>query len=316
MSKKRKKKKKQHVDPYDVLEGRINVTSYELIRLIHRVNPTKESLGAKKEAERYKLKARLQSLLIRQFYDGLLVEQPDPGNPQLVSLDLRYFDEDACHALIPELDPDARSWVQSQIDEAASKGDTEANEILPTDPDQQSFDTHAAFQDIHQTDTTAGTEEYSQKELINRGRQALEEYDYIACEDYFYRAFQISRGGIEAALTLLEFFVDHLADYEKALALADALPAKTKKNEDVKVLLALAAVRLGNFNQALDFLGLALHPRASEVYLLGAKYFVTQGNIDRAKELQAVLKSFESDELKSEINQLENNIHKLLIKKP
>jgi hypothetical protein len=314
MSKRRKKKKKQPVDPYDVLEGRIKITSYELIRLIHRVNPTKESLEAKKEAERYKLKARLQSLLIRQFYDGLLVEQPDPGNPQVVSLDLRYFDEDACHALIPELDPDARSWVQSQIDEAASKWDTEANGILPTNPDQQSFDTRAAFQDVHQKDTFAVKEEYSQKELINRGRQALEEYDYIACEDYFYRAFQISRGGIEATLTILEFFVDHLADYEKALALEAALPASTKKNEDVKVLLALAAARFGNFNHALDFLGLMLHPRAPEVYLLGAKYFVAQGNIDRAKELQAVLKSFELDELKSEINQLETDIHKLSIK--
>ncbi len=314
MSKKRKKKKKQHVDPYDVLEGRVNVTSYELIRLIHRVNPTKESLSTKRESERYKLKARLQSLLIRQFYDGLLVEQPDPENPELVSLNLRYFDEDACHALLPELDPDARSWVQRQIDEAAREGDGEGSEPSPTDLHQQPFDTRAAFRNVHQEGAAAGKEEYSQKELINLGRQALEEYDYIACEDYFYRAFKMSRGGIEAALTILEFFVDHLADYEKALALADSLPARTKKNEDVKVLLALAAVRLGNIEQALNILGRVLHRRASEVYLQSTKHFVTQGNLDRAKELQAVLKSFELDQLQPEIIQLENDIHGLLIK--
>lgn len=302
MSKKRKKKKKQHVDPYDVLEGRVNVTSYELIRLIHRVNPTKEHLDTKKESERYKLKARLQSLLIRQFYDGLLVEQPDPGNPQLVSLNLRHFDEDACHALLPELDPDARSWVQRQIDEAASEGDAEADEPPKT------------YGNVHENGKTPGKEEYSQNELIDLGRQALEEYDYNACEDYFYRAFIISRGGIDAALTILEFFVDHLAVYEKALALADSLSPGAEKDEDVKILLALAAVRLGNFDQSLDFLGRVLHPRASEVYLLGAKHFVTRGNIDRAKELQAVLKSFELDELQPEIAQLENDIHKLQIK--
>ncbi len=77
MSKKRKKKK-QDIDPYEVLAGRIKVTSHELIGLIHRVNPTKEGLEDKKASERYKTKARLQSLLIRQFCDRLLVEQPDP----------------------------------------------------------------------------------------------------------------------------------------------------------------------------------------------------------------------------------------------
>ena len=314
MSKKRRKKKKQHVDPYDVLEGRVNVTSHELIRLIHRVNPTKEHLDTKKESELYKLKARLQSLLIRQFYDGLLVEQPDTGNPQLVSLNLRYFDEDACHALLLELDPDARSWVQRQIDEAASEGDAEDDEPRSTDVHQQSFDTWDAFRNVHEKGTTAAKEEYSQKELIDMGREALEEYDYIACEDYFYRAFIISRGGIEAALTILEFFVDHLADYEKALALAYSLSPGAETDEDVKILLALAEARLGNIEQALDFLGRVLHPRASELYLLGAKHFLTRGNIDRAKELQAVLKSLELDELQPEIAQLENDIHRLRIK--
>ncbi|NIM10557.1 MAG: hypothetical protein GTO45_01055, partial [Candidatus Aminicenantes bacterium] len=314
MSKKRKKKKKQHIDPYDVLEGRVNITSHELIRLIHRVNPTNESLDAKKESERYKIKARLQSLLIRNFYDGLLVEQPDPENPQMVSLKLQYFDDDACHALLPELDPDARSWAQRQIDEAASQGGADTGEPPAAGLHRQSSGSLAAFGNIHESDTAADKKEYSPNELINWGRQALEEYDYETCEDYFYRAFIMSRGSIEAALTILEFFVDHLAAYEKAIALMDSLSASAKKDEDVKVLLALAAVRLGNIDQALDYLGRALHPRASEVYLLGARHFVTRGNVDRAKELQGVLKSFELDELQPEIDRLENDIRKLCLK--
>jgi len=72
MSKKRKKKK-QHIDPYEVLAGSVKVTPRELIRLIHRVNPTKEGLDNEKEAQRYQLKAGLQSLLIRQHRDALLV---------------------------------------------------------------------------------------------------------------------------------------------------------------------------------------------------------------------------------------------------
>jgi len=300
MSKKRKKKK-QLIDPNEVLKGDVNVTSYELIRLIHRVNPTKGGFGTKEESERYKIKTRLQSLLIRKFYDGLLVEQPDPENPQMVSLKLQYFDEDACHTLVTELDPDARSWVQRQIDEAESRGGTETGEPPTAALHQQSSGSRFA----------AGKEEYSQTELIDLGRQALEEYDYDTCEDYFHRAFIMSRGAIDASLTILEFYVDHLGAYEKATALADSLSASVKKDEDVKILLALAAVRLGNIEQALDFLGRMMHPRASEVYLLGARYFITDGNTDRAKELLAVLKSVEPNRLQPEIIQLEKDIQQL-----
>jgi tetratricopeptide (TPR) repeat protein len=305
MSKKRKKKK-QDIDPYEVLAGRVKVTSHELIGLIHRVNPTKEGLEDKKASERYKIKARLQSLLIRRFCDRLLVEQPDPENPQLVSLKLSYFDENACHALLPELDPDARSWVQRQIDEA---GEPPAVGLH-----QQSFGSPAAPGKVHGNDIAAVKEKYSQHELMDLGRKALAEYDYDSCEDYFYRAFIMSRGGIETARGILEFFVDHLAAYEKAAALAESLSPSAKKDEEVKILLALAAIRLGNIDQALDSLGSILQPRAAEVYLLAAKHFVTRGNVDRAKELHTVLKSFELNELQPEIIHLEKDIEKLYLK--
>jgi hypothetical protein len=302
MSKKRKKKK-QHIDPYEVLAGRGKVTSHELIHLIHRVNPTKEGLNDKKASERYKLKAHLQSLLIRQFRDGLLVEQPDPGNPQMVSLKLQYFDEDACHALLPELDPDARSWVQRQIDETVSQGGAETNESPAGGLHRQSFD-----------DAAASKEEYSQNELINLGRQALAEYDYDACEGYFNRAFTLSRGSIEAALAILEFFVDHLAAYEKAAALADSLSPEAKKDGDVKSLMALAAIRQGKIDRAFEILGSQVQPRAAEVYLLGAKHFITGGNVDRAKELLAVSKSIEPNQFHAEIIHLEEEIENLRLK--
>jgi hypothetical protein len=313
MSTKRKIKKKQYIDPYDVLEGRINVTSDELIRLIHQVNPTTMVLGTEKETEHYKIKSRLQSLLIRKFYDKLLVDQPDPGNPTLVSLKLRYFDEDACHALIPDLDPDARSWVKRQIDETLSPGGNETCELHAAERHLLSSGSRSAPEPVYknETDPGANQKEYSLNELINRGRQALEEYDYVTCEDYFNRAFIMSHGDIEAAQTILDFYVDHLAAYEKALALANSLSINAKKNEETKVLLALAAVRLGDIDRALGFLGSVRHPRSFEVYLLSARHFVTRGNADRAKELLAVLKSFEAEGIQPGIIQLENDIQEL-----
>ena len=81
------------------MAGRTSATARDLIRMIHRINPTKAGVEAQKAAYRYRLKARLQSLLIRRFGEGLIVEQPNVNQPQLIGIRLRNFDEDACHAL-------------------------------------------------------------------------------------------------------------------------------------------------------------------------------------------------------------------------
>lgn len=172
MARKRNKKKKQQVDPYLVLEERVSVTAHELIRLIHAVNPTSEYISSMESAERYKLKARLQSLLVRRFNEKLLVEQPDPENPKLVGFRLRHFDEDACHSLINELDEDARSWTQRQIDEART-----ASAFDSTDLPSRSLHHYKSSSDsdtlkYSQTSNVAKKEEeLSEKELINLGRQ-------------------------------------------------------------------------------------------------------------------------------------------------
>ena len=116
--KKRPKKKFSENDYADVLKEKVPVTAHELLRMIHRINPTGEDIGSEKAFERYKIKTQLQSLLIRRFHESLMVEQPDPENPRVVGFRLGHFDIDACHTLIDELDEDARSWVQRQIDEA------------------------------------------------------------------------------------------------------------------------------------------------------------------------------------------------------
>lgn len=115
MAKRRKHKRQQPKDPEDILSGKTVVTALELIRVIHRINPTKENRGKQETRERYRIKARLQSLLIHEFKDILRVV-PDPDNPDLVSLQLKHFDDNACHALISELDDEAISWVRMEMD--------------------------------------------------------------------------------------------------------------------------------------------------------------------------------------------------------
>lgn len=128
MAKKRKKKQyAQLPDPHDVLAGRSNVTVRELVRIIHGINPTSENLPQHKKAERYRLKSNLQSFLIQHFADRIIVEQPDPDNPALVGFRLRNFDEDACHAIVNDLDENARSWTFRQIDQYESNNPVRTN---------------------------------------------------------------------------------------------------------------------------------------------------------------------------------------------
>jgi hypothetical protein len=115
LASKKKRTKKQNLNRNikEILAGKISVTALELIRLIHRINPTREDTNKGDTRKRYSLKAQLQSLLIQKFKDNLVV-MPDLDNPELVSLQLKHFDENACHALVQALDEEARSWVKME----------------------------------------------------------------------------------------------------------------------------------------------------------------------------------------------------------
>ncbi len=254
--KKPKKKKHQPVDPFDVLDGSVPVTFHELVLLIHRVNPTKERLSRKETTERYRLKAGLQSLLIKRFSEDLLVEQVDPENPDLVSLKPRFFDEDACHALLPELDPEARSMARRQIDGALSSSARPGESLAGTGAPHRIPDAPTSSGDGARSLAAMRGETRSLEDLLRLGGEAMGAYDYETCEDCYVRAFELSGGGLEAARPLLEFWVDHLAAYERAMALAGALSAGAKKDKRVKILLALASARSGAMDQALAHLGL------------------------------------------------------------
>lgn len=295
----RKSKKKKPINPYDVLAEKIPMTARDLILMIHRVNPTKERVGSKETSERYRLKAELQSLLIRRFGDRLVVEQPNPNQPELFGIRLRHFDEDACHAVIHELDEDARSWAQRQIDEM--QFDRPA-----TFPESPTPDMSSPPRELEQVE-----ESLSIPELLVRGKEALEAYDYERTEAFYRRALDLSKDDIQPALALLEILIDHLGDYEKALALAESFSPSTMKQKRVRIWLATASARLNRIDIALELISRILEPEAAEVYCLAANHFIEQQDEKQASDQLVAFKSCGSTELMLETDRLEKEILKL-----
>ena len=301
MARKKKKKKKQGpLDPHEVLDGSRQVSALELIRLIHSVNPTSREMSDHKASERYRLKAQLQSLLIRRFGEGLRVEVPTPENPDLVGLRLSRFNEDACHALIQELDEDAASWVRRRIDEAP--GEAASNPENPTEvPEIGGPRIGNGLPEV-----PAPTDEnLSADESIRLGKKALDIYDYDACEGYFKSALKASSGGIEAAVLVLELYVDHLGTYEKALEVSADFSSGTLRNETVRLLLGLASVHCGHFKRAMDYVDRISDARVAEIYLPAARHFIEEDIETLATKALSKLKSYANASQQLDIQDLE-----------
>ncbi len=300
MAKKHKKKKQKPLDPHQVAQGRVSVTPLELVRLIHSVNPTKRGYQKKKQTEQYQLKAELQSLLINQFADSVTVMAVDPENAHLVSLQLKDFDEDGCHALLPELDDAARSWAQMQIDLQTATPDR-PNHYL----EETAINKHSATET---TEEIPDLTDYSKNQLLRMGKQALVEYDFEQSERCFRNALDQSPDDSEAALALLEFYVDNLAAYEQAILVADRLPIKLKKDCGICELTALALARSGQMPEALACFGKIVSDRSPEVYLLAGFHFIEQGNVKQAADCHSRMNIPEFSELASEKIRLAESI--------
>ncbi len=228
----------------------MEVRPEELFELIHRVNPTGRGLSAPQETERYAQKAGLQSLLIRRFGDQHLVVKATE-HQDVVSLVHRSGARDACHAVVSELEPDARSWVRRRLDIEASS------------PDLLSEERPRAWRDPGEGEPAgpAGV-----PELLRRGRRALEEFDYEAAEGHLTRALEESRGGADAAVALLELLVGHLGMDREALELEPRLSAEASAHPGVRTCLALAAARLGETGRALQLVAGTSRPSTAEVH--------------------------------------------------
>ena len=115
------------IDPHEVLAGRVEVDAGLLLDLIHRINPTGLGVSGAQQRSRYQLKSRLQSLLVERFTDELVFEA-EPGSDKVARIRHRYGARDACHAVLSELDIDARAVVRRKLDEQGSAADRTGEE--------------------------------------------------------------------------------------------------------------------------------------------------------------------------------------------
>ncbi len=223
----------------DMIARRIPAKAGELLEVIHAINPTGRSLGAADERRRYELKARLQSLLIRNFAEDLVVTDGAPG---VVSIRHRYLKQDACHARLDELDDDARArarWMLDVGELVEPHGGVAMSPAAPVIADADPLD---------------------------QGRGALAEFDYETARTHFERALQESDGDPAAARALLELLVDHMAADGDALAVEAQLGPRAAADAEVRALLAVAASRVGDVAAAHRLLEGLAGPRVAEAW--------------------------------------------------
>lgn len=241
----------------------------DLFRLIHAVNPTDRGLSPEAERRAYAQKSALQSLLIRVHGDVLrLTEGTDPD---VVGLGHIHGGRDACHALVLDLDDDARAWVRQQRVEAqVAPPPTLTGLPLPV--------------------PLAAPVRSPVLSPLALGRQALEDWDYERAEACFRQAIQAAPGEVEPLTALLELWVDHLARDEEALALVDALPAATWRAPACRRYLVSAAVRLERDALARGLLAGLDHAEVPEVLRVLARRCVTRGELVEAAAMLATLR--------------------------
>ncbi len=102
----------------DLLRGTLpsRATADELVDLIERINPTERGLSPRLETQRYRLKAQLQSQLLRRHFHSVAIVIEDHG---ILALALRVSGRSAAHVPLEELDDDVRAVVQRAIDTGA-----------------------------------------------------------------------------------------------------------------------------------------------------------------------------------------------------
>jgi hypothetical protein len=213
----------------------------DLTHLIRDVNPSGRDLPASSERERYLLKARLQSRLIRDYRDALVAERTD--DPTIIGLRASGTLLDGCHARVADLDVEAQGWVWRQLQHGGTHG---------PDPDRivarVTLSARTASKPKHGTT------------LLERARAARAEFDYETATTLLRER----RTDTAATVELLEILVDHLAQYEDALAHVRLCDPAVASTESVRELAAVAAARAGQVAYAESMLVGLNGPRIGE----------------------------------------------------
>jgi hypothetical protein len=261
------------IDPEDVLRGRVRPDAPALCALVRAVNPSGEELPAAERARRYAQKSRLQSLLVARFADEIEVVPDLAAGPGVVLLRHRPSGSTASHALVAELDDEARSWAQRRLDELAA----DPTPAPAPFPERRRPRARRADPDDDGPDGDAGTDD-----LLRAGQRALEAYDYDLARSLFTRALEHSVGAAAPAAALLDLLVEQLGADTDALALTGSLGAPALADPHSRRHLALAAARTGNRAGALAFLKDLRDPGTAGVFAALTRSALAEGDPEEA----------------------------------
>ena len=234
-----------------------------LLDLIHRVNPTQRNVDARLRAEHYGLKNQLQSLLIRHYANQFVVEV-EPADLRVIGLRHRYGPQDGCHAVLDDLDDDARAWAQFQLD-------TGQGEPVPR-----------AVPLRMGAEADSPRAERGVEQWMRCAARCLAEYDYEGAREAFLHALQESDGSAGTALPLVELLVETLGDYRAALDLLPRLRTHGPGVVTMRAHLAVAAVHEGALPLAEQLLADATGPLPATAWVQLVQAWLQLGQEDKA----------------------------------
>ena len=255
------------IDPEDVIAGRVSPGARDLIALIHEVNPTGIGLTERETSRRYAQKRRLQSLLIGRFREDLSVEAS--VDDAVVTIRHRYLGVDACHAVLDELDEEARSWARLQLDTGTADRDRDEA------PLRRRYRPRGSARADEGDAPTVG-------DLLAVGQRALDEYDFEGARQAFGEAHGAAPGDVRPVLALLALLVDTLALDEDALAFGEQLDELHLETPKVRQLLALAAARTRDTARAERLVRRLEDDLAAEVHRALCAAALDQGQLEAA----------------------------------
>ncbi len=215
-------------DPEDLLSRKVQAGVRVLFEIIHRINPSSRKVVGESKSKAYATKAALQSLLIEDFAEELLIEATEEGENSLIGIRHRFLPLDACHAVVSQLSPRARSWVQRQLDlkkEESSLAESGKGE---------------------KAEMRRGL-----TKLLEKGDKALAKFDFLGAADSYKKVLRRSKSWKvadlykEASKRFLILMVDHWGDDLQALAFVDEMPEELACEEDLCGLFAVSLARLG-----------------------------------------------------------------------
>jgi hypothetical protein len=204
----------------------------DLFDLIHWINPSNRNLSSREAGKAYETKVARQSLLIEDFSEELLIETLDQSGDQsrkgVVGICHRFLPLDACHAIVSQLSPQARAWVQLQLD---SK-DEDPFPLVPGNKEKERM-------------------ERGLERLLVKGDEALALFDFPKAAEFYEKVLRRSKAWKDdrffwlAAKAYLVLMVDHWVDDKRVLAFLEELPEGMVSHPDFLSLFAVSLARLG-----------------------------------------------------------------------